>query len=576
MKFYALLFLSLIPFTFYGQSTTVEEASSWSEVLSTRQGKVVFYYYPASPFIYLENGNVTGIEFELANSFVEFIEDGYNVELDIEWVIADQFDDVIYKLKDFKSGVFGASSLSITEERAELINFTPPYIPDISVLASTSDIPIAHSKEEFFEVIDGLTAVSVRSSTLESGLINLREKSPIDYDIIQIDNAGGIMQTLDTMEKAFGYVDLPSFLMALGNGSTVQRQYFFPRKLPGGLSLAFPKGSDWKAPVTAYFNSEKYAREKPGMILKYLGSEVTELMKTISNSAEFGPYEEIVLLTQERELQAQELLASAIKAQQDARTRNLLTGGMIVFVLIALLFYSRYVLRTKANLALADKQKQLEELNEEKYNLIKVIDYDMRVSLTKISGLSRLYILENDPLTEDQRKIIEHILDTSDQLGGAIGNILDIDANDASQLNLRFEKINVNEIIEKVMSSFENQANEAGVVLKAVVRTHSFAKGDKPSLLLVMENLLSNAIHVSGKNTEVTLSIQESEDKIIVKVSDQGPGFKEEDKLHIFEKSHDGLELPIVKMYTDLMKGTITCESELGKGTTFSVSLDKA
>ena len=116
MKFYALLFLSLIPLDFYGQSSAIEEASSWSEVISTRQGKVVFYYYPASPFIYLENENVTGIEFELANSFVEFIEEEYNVKLDIEWVMADQFDDVIYKLKDFKSGVFGASSLSITKK----------------------------------------------------------------------------------------------------------------------------------------------------------------------------------------------------------------------------------------------------------------------------------------------------------------------------------------------------------------------------------------------------------------------------------------------------------------------------
>ncbi|MCP4459177.1 MAG: transporter substrate-binding domain-containing protein [Cytophagales bacterium] len=576
MKPLVLFFLALFPVIVHCQSSDTDVATSWSEVIKDKKGTVVFYYYPSKPFIYLENEKILGIEYDLANSFVEFLEKEYQVTLETKWIVANQFDDVIFKLKDFDSGMFGVSSLSITDERAELVNFTPPYIPDISVLISSSNIPIAQTKDEFYQNIDGLTAISVRSSTLETNLIDLQNKNPINYDIVRVDNAGDIIGTIETMENGFGYIDLPTFLAAMAEGTSLKRQFFYPIKREG-FGLTYPKRSDWQEPVDDYFTSEKFENDRRQIVAKYLGEDVTELIKTISNSAEFGPYEEIVILTKEKELQYKELLDASIRAQQDQRLRNVLIGGVVVFLFISVLFYSRYNLKTKANIALADSQQQLADLNEEKYNLIKVIDYDLRVSLTKISGLSRLYILENDPLTEDQQKIIEHILHTSDQLGGVIGNILDIDSSQAEQLNLKFEKVNLKSILEHVVTDFENQAKENGVILQSVVDdSYSYVKGDSASLRLVLENLLSNAVNFSKEGNIVTLTIQDTDEKIIVSVSDEGPGLGEEDRINIFEKSSDGMGLSIVKMYADLMKGAITCESELGKGTTFTLSLDKA
>ncbi len=575
MKSIVLLILAFLPFILIGQSTNVDNATSWSEVIEKKEGNIVFYWYPSKPFIYSESNEIVGIEYELANSFVGFLEKKYLINLDVKWVKAEQFDDVIFKLKDFGSGVFGVSSLSITPERARMVKFTTPYIPDISVLVSTSDIEIAQTKVQFNNIFNGLTAITVQNSTLESELLKLRDAYPLEFDIVRIDNAGDIVGSMESMENSFGYVDLPTFLSAMRNGTGVKRQFFYPI-IREGLSLTYTHDSDWEEPILAYFESENFERDRQRIISKYLGDDVTELIQTISNSAEFGPYEEIVVLTQEKELQYKELLDSALQAQKDQRIRNLLIGGIAIFILIAILFISRYNLKSKANLALAEKQQQMAELNEEKYNLIKVIDYDLRVSLTKISGLSRLYILENDPLTEDQQKIIEHILHTSDELGSVIGNILDFDASEAAQLNLKFERINLNAIIENVIDELEDLARENGVGFKTTINSHSFVKGDSGSLRLVLENILTNAINSAKKNTTITVGVKDSGKQTTIAVTDQGGGLSEEERLSIFDKSYDGMGLSIVKMYMDLMKGSITCESEPGKGTTFFLSFDIA
>jgi len=81
--------------------------------------------------------------------------------------------------------------------------------------------------------------------------------------------------------------------------------------------------------------------------------------------------------------------------------------------------------------------------------------------------------------------------------------------------------------------------------------------------------------------------VKESNEHFTLSVTDQGPGFTDEDKKHIFKKFHKlsakptagepstGLGLSIVKMYTELMNGSISCESEVGKDTTFYLTLDR-
>ena len=101
----------------------------------------------------------------------------------------------------------------------------------------------------------------------------------------------------------------------------------------------------------------------------------------------------------------------------------------------------------------------------------------------------------------------------------------------------------------------------------------------------VWTNLLDNAVKYSGDNVHLTIELQEENDTARVTIADNGIGMSEEDQRHIFEQfyqvehSHvqegNGLGLAIVKTIVERLGGTITVESELGKGSVFQVILPK-
>ena len=101
----------------------------------------------------------------------------------------------------------------------------------------------------------------------------------------------------------------------------------------------------------------------------------------------------------------------------------------------------------------------------------------------------------------------------------------------------------------------------------------------------VWTNLLDNAVKYSGDSVHLTIDIQEVDDAVRVTIADNGIGMSEEDQRHIFEQfyqvedSHvqegNGLGLAIVKTIVERLGGTITVESELGKGSVFQVVLPK-
>ncbi len=110
-------------------------------------------------------------------------------------------------------------------------------------------------------------------------------------------------------------------------------------------------------------------------------------------------------------------------------------------------------------------------------------------------------------------------------------------------------------------------------------------KGDRKRLLLVFDNLLSNAIKYSPANSTIFISYLDGNSKKIFKIHDQGMGIPKEDLKKIFSGFHraanaryshavgSGFGLYMVKKIVDFHGGTIACESELGKGTTFTIAL---
>ncbi len=566
---------------------------NWADILSNKKGEVVFYWYPNNISIEDSKDIIDGVEFDLAKSFINYINEKYGVEITLKWIETKSFDDVMDTVRYAQSGVFGASSISITEERKSYFKFTPPYLADVAVLVSSPDVPLAHTSREFVKIFNRLTAVSIPNTTLDKALKELSFKQNLRFDMKYVSNSGEIIAAIENSKNGFGYIDLPNFLVAFDHSSKVRRQFFYPIKLEG-IAMIYPLVSDWEDPVKDYFNSEQFEVDKQRIIEKYFGKDVMDVVDRIAKSAEIGPLEEIVIATRERELQYEELLEAANRERDRIRMNNALLIAFITVALILLFLYINFQMKSRANEKLQKQQElitvrnnQLQTLNEEKNDLIKILAHDLRSPISNISGCADL-LKEDENLNEDRKKMIDFISQSSEKMESMISKILDVDAIDSGDHNMTIETIDIREVVGTIVMENEPKAKSKDISIVTDIKDHHLsAKADLFYTGQILENLISNAIKFSKTNTQIQVIAKESDDAIEISVIDQGPGFTEDDKKRVFRKyqilsatptageASIGIGLSIVKLYAEMMGGSVSFESEVGKGATFLIQLPK-
>lgn len=564
----------------------------WKDILANKNGNIVFYWYPNNIKIDESKDIIDGVEFDLASSFVSYLNEKYEVEITLDWIVVNSFQEVMDTVQEAESGVFGASSISITDERKKYLNFTPPFLSDVSVLVSSPKVPLAHTAGEFEQIFDNLIAVSIPNTTLDKALKDLKSKYGLHFDILYVSNSGEIIDKIESLENGFGYIDLPNFLVAFDHLSKVRRQFFYPIKLEG-IAMIYSLQSDWDEAVNDYFTSNQFDLDRKRIISKYFGEDVIRVVERVATSAEIGPLEEIVISNREKELQYEELLEAANRERERILVNNGLLIAFITAAFILLFLYINFQIKSKANVKLQQQQdtiakrnSQLQTLNEEKNDLIKILAHDLRSPISNIAGCADL-LKEGKGLDQDGEKMIDFISQSSEKMESMIAKILDVDAIDSGNHNLTIEALNVNDLIEIVVNENQGRAKAKGITLtnKSELESPLTIKADQFYTSQIVENLLSNAIKFSKKNTEIKIEIQENTGFVQISVSDQGPGLTKDDKKRIFKKyqvlsaaptggeDSVGIGLSIVKLYAEMMGGNVSFESQVGKGTTFYVDL---
>jgi len=313
--------------------------------------------------------------------------------------------------------------------------------------------------------------------------------------------------------------------------------------------------------------------------------------------------DELELLNKEKELQYLQLISKTSQLEQKTRTSNYLTGLFTVvlsFLVIIILMYRKRneqkneIEKQQKSIALKNEQlekrnEHLVSLDEEKNNLIKILAHDLRTPINHVQGLAQVFLLSNPQITDDQKYIMQSIVDSSLRLNKMISNILDIDAVENSRVTIIEEEVAIGTLIQKVMRSFEKTAAKKNIELTMSGDDAALTiRGDSLFLIQIFENLLSNAIKFSEKGKKVEAKISIHGPNVRVSIIDQGPGLSEEDQLLLFKKfqrlsahptdgeKSTGLGLSIVKKYVELMSGRVWCESEPGKGAAFNVEFPQA
>lgn len=210
--------------------------------------------------------------------------------------------------------------------------------------------------------------------------------------------------------------------------------------------------------------------------------------------------------------------------------------------------------------------------------------HELRTPVTAIRGFAETLLEMDDEDVVNRRAFLSIIQKESLRLEHIINDILVLARSEVDR-ELLLSEIPLRSLIDDVVKVLEKQAMAKDITVHVLGEENLIFETDRELLMQVLLNLLSNAIRYSLEGGEIWLSFEASEKSIIIKVKDQGIGIAKEKQDLIFDRFYrvnkgrsrksggSGLGLSIVKDLVNRMGGNITVESELDKGSTFSLVL---
>jgi signal transduction histidine kinase len=239
---------------------------------------------------------------------------------------------------------------------------------------------------------------------------------------------------------------------------------------------------------------------------------------------------------------------------------------------------------------LAQANMALFEVNRLKSDFLATMSHELRTPLNSIIGFSEV-LTSNDKLSDKERRYAANIQSSGKMLLGLINDILDLAKIESGKMDLHLEEFSVLDVVEGLVTMARPIAEKKAIEIDVAIEPGvPVVYQDAGKIQQILYNLLSNAIKFTPEGGRVIVSADSSEKDLVLAVEDTGVGIAPDDRERIFEKfrqgssgliggentltrrySGSGLGLSIVRELARMLGGEISLESELGKGSTFTV-----
>ncbi|MGM9902647.1 two-component system sensor histidine kinase [Enterococcus sp. 10A9_DIV0425] len=234
--------------------------------------------------------------------------------------------------------------------------------------------------------------------------------------------------------------------------------------------------------------------------------------------------------------------------------------------------------------SLKESQAEIEEQENRRRQFMADASHEMRTPLTTINGL--LEGLEYNAIPENQREnAIKLMKNETERLIRLVNENLDYEKIRTNQISMVIKKFDGTETLQNIISQLEPKAEAAGNKLVLQAPEHVDVYADYDRFVQILVNIIQNAIQFT-ENGQITITLEKGYLETIIKITDTGIGMTEQQMKSIWDRYYkvdpsrkntkygeSGLGLPIVQQLVRLHKGKIEVESELGKGTTFTIKL---
>lgn len=256
----------------------------------------------------------------------------------------------------------------------------------------------------------------------------------------------------------------------------------------------------------------------------------------------------------------------------------------LLLMVIALLFFKRE--QNFYRKRIEEKNIELENINHSKEKIFSIIAHDLRSPIAQLKN--SLQLVNRDYISAEKFTDIAAKLETQvDQLHSTMDNLLRWSQSQLQGISVNPENVLLAPVIENKIRLYQQRLEEKQLSL-VVEGTDKVLYVDRDHLLLILRNLISNAIKYSHPGGTVTVRYKSDRDQVIIAVSDNGVGMSSEmidsilqpDKIESKPGTSDekgtGLGLKLCREFIEKNNGTLRVESIENRGTTFYVTLPAA
>lgn len=236
---------------------------------------------------------------------------------------------------------------------------------------------------------------------------------------------------------------------------------------------------------------------------------------------------------------------------------------------------------------LEQSNEQLKDANRHKSVFLASMSHELRTPLNAILGFSEL-LMDSGKETftpETRQRFLEQIHSSGKHLLGLINDILDLSKIEAGQMELRLTTVDVADIVDQVRNTVEPLAAQKKITIKIEDVNAGTIIADAAKVKQMLLNLVSNGIKFTDENGTVTVKATRLNDAVALTVTDTGIGIAKEDFDRIFhefqqldsgvarQQAGTGLGLTLTRRFANLHGGDVRLESQVGKGSTFTITL---
>jgi len=250
-----------------------------------------------------------------------------------------------------------------------------------------------------------------------------------------------------------------------------------------------------------------------------------------------------------------------------------------MFVLIATILVFGLILTVRA-------VKHELELARLKSDFVSTVSHEFKSPLTSIRQLAEMLQADRVP-TEERRQRYYHVLvEQSTRLSSLVTNILDLARIEEWKKELQFDEVDAAELVRELAETTQHRVGHEGFVVEAHVEEPlPLVRANEDAITQAILNLLDNAIHYSSEAKRIEVDATSGDGRVSIAVQDHGVGIPGEEMERVFERFYRGgdpmtrsvkgagLGLTLVKEIVEAHGGTVHVKSEVGEGSTFTISL---